>query len=47
MYPYLLRNLDIIKSNQVWQVAITYIPMAKGLMYLLAIIDVYSRFIVG
>lgn len=45
--PYLLRGLEITRSNQVWAIDITYIPMAKGFMYLTAIIDVYSRFIVG
>jgi putative transposase len=47
IYPYLLRNLPIKHSNQVWQVDITYVPMAKGFMYLVAIIDVHSRFVVG
>ena len=47
VYPYLLRNLEISQSNQVWQVDITYIAMAKGFMYLVAVIDVYSRFVVG
>lgn len=46
-YPYLLRNLAIERSNQVWQIDITYIPMARGFLYLTAIIDVYSRFVVG
>ncbi len=46
-YPYLLRGLDITQANQVWQVDISYVPMAGGFMYLVAIIDVYSRFIVG
>lgn len=45
--PYLLGNLCIERANQVWQIDITYIPMKKGFMYLTAIIDVYSRFIVG
>jgi putative transposase len=45
--PYLLRGLHITRPNQVWAVDITYIPMAKGFMYLTAIIDVYSRFVVG
>ena len=44
---YLLRGLKIDHSNQVWSIDITYIPMKKGFMYLTAIIDVYSRFIVG
>jgi putative transposase len=47
VYPYLLRNLEIEKPNQVWQTDITYIPMAKGFMYLTAIIDVHSRKIMG
>lgn len=46
-YPYLLRGLEIVRSGQVWQIDISYIPMAKGFMYLVAIIDVYSRMIVG
>jgi len=45
--PYLLKGLDIKRSNQVWEIDITYIAMAKGFMYLAAIIDVYSRFVVG
>lgn len=47
IYPYLLRNLNIVRPNQVWEIDITYIPMAKGFMYLVAIIDVYSRFVVS
>lgn len=46
-YPYLLKNLKISKPNQVWEIDITYIPMKNGFMYLFAIIDVYTRFIVG
>jgi putative transposase len=45
--PYLLRGLDITQGNHVWQIDISYIPMKKGFMYLTAIIDVYSRYIVG
>jgi len=45
--PYLLRGLEITRPNQVWAIDITYIPMAKGFMYLTAIIDVYSRFVVS
>lgn len=44
---YLLRGLKIDHRNQVWSIDISYIPMKKGFMYLTAIIDVYSRFIVG
>lgn len=47
VHPYLLRNLEITYPNQVWEVDITYIPMEKGFMYLTAIIDVYSRFVVS
>lgn len=45
--PYLLRGLKITKPNQVWEIDISYIPMKKGFMYMTAIIDVYSRFVVG
>lgn len=44
--PYLLRNLPITRSNQVWGVDITYVRMQKGFMYLFVIIDWYSRYIV-
>jgi putative transposase len=47
IHPYLLRGLSIERSNQVWEIDITYIPMAKGFLYLTAIIDVHSRYIVG
>lgn len=47
VHPYLLRNLDIEGPNHVWAIDITYIPMKKGFMYLTAIIDLYSRYIVG
>ena len=46
-YPYLLRGLTIDHPNQVWEMDITYIPMRKGFMYLAAIIDVFSRRIMG
>jgi putative transposase len=42
-FPYLLRNLLIFRPNQVWAADITYIPMAHGFAYLVAIIDWYSR----
>lgn len=45
-YPYLLRGVSIYKPNQVWQADITYIAMKRGFMYLMAIIDVHSRFVV-
>ena len=47
IFPYLLRGLDIDRPNQVWQTDISYIPMEKGFMYLTAIIDVHSRYIVN
>ncbi|MGI6305780.1 MAG: IS3 family transposase [Bacteroidales bacterium] len=46
-YPCLLRNLEIQKPNHVWSLDISYIPMVRGYMYLLAIMDVYSRCILG
>lgn len=46
-YPYLLRDLLIVRPNHVWEVDITYIPMFKGFMYKFAVIDVYSRKIMG
>ena len=45
--PYLLRDINITRPNRVWSTDITYIPMKKGFMYLTAIMDVYSRKIVG
>ncbi|HYW75522.1 MAG TPA: IS3 family transposase [Gammaproteobacteria bacterium] len=43
LYPYLLRGLSIDRANQVWAADVTYVPMAKGFAYLVAIIDWYSR----
>ena len=43
VYPYLLRNIDISRANHVWATDITYIPMARGFGYLVAIMDWYSR----
>ena len=43
VYPYLLRNLSIDRSNHVWATDITYIPMRRGFVYLVAIVDWYSR----
>jgi putative transposase len=42
-FPYLLRNLEISRVNQVWAADITYIPLARGFVYLVAIMDWYSR----
>jgi putative transposase len=47
IHPYMLKGLDINRPNQVWAIDITYIPMKNGFLYLTAIIDVYSRYIVG
>lgn len=46
-YPYLLRNLEINKPNQVWSIDISYVGTPTGFVYLTAIIDWYSRYIVG
>jgi putative transposase len=43
VYPYLLRNLPIVRSNQVWALDTTYIRMEHGFVYLSAVVDVYSR----
>lgn len=43
VYPYLLRGMTISKPNQVWATDITYIPMARGFMYLIAIMDWATR----
>jgi len=47
IYPYLLNDMKITRPNQVWSVDITYIPMAKGFLYLVAIIDWYSRYVLS
>jgi putative transposase len=46
-YPYMLKDMEVMRSNQVWAIDITYIPMKRGFMYLFAIIDLYSRYVVG
>ena len=43
IYPYLLRGLTIDRANQVWAMDITYIPMARGFVYLAAAVDWFSR----
>lgn len=45
IFPYLLRDLEIDRVNQVWTTDITYIPMKKGFIYLTAVMDVKSRFV--
>ncbi|SHI98523.1 Transposase InsO and inactivated derivatives [Dethiosulfatibacter aminovorans DSM 17477] len=47
LYPYLLRKMNITKPNQVWSIDITYCRMPKGFMYLAAIIDWHSKYIVA
>jgi len=47
VYPYLLRDLIIKGPNHVWAADITYVPMTRGFMYMFAIIDIYSRYVVG
>jgi putative transposase len=47
IHPYLLKGLSIERPNQVWAVDLTYIPMKNGFLYLTAIIDLYSRYVVG
>ena len=43
VYPYLLRNLDIVRPNHVWSADITYIPMKRGFVYLFVVLDWASR----
>jgi putative transposase len=47
IYPYLLSGMKITQPNQVWAADITYIPMARGFLYLVAIIDWYSRYVLS
>ena len=47
VYPYLLRRLEINRVNQVWATDITYIPMARGFLYLVAIMDWHSRYVLA
>ena len=47
IYPYLLGGVNITRPNQVWAADITYIPMARGFLYLVAIIDWYSRYVLS
>ena len=45
VYPYLLRDVEITHTNQVWSADITYIRLAEGFVYLVAIIDWHSRYV--
>lgn len=47
VHPYLLRDFSINRENQVWMIDITYLRMSQDLLYLVALIDVYSRYVVG
>jgi putative transposase len=47
VYPYLLRGLKIERADQVWSCDITYLPMPKGFVYLFAVIDWFSRFVLS
>lgn len=47
VYPYLLRDVDIAHCDQVWSTDITYIPMVRGFMYLVAVMDWYSRYVLS
>ncbi|MBI1742883.1 IS3 family transposase [Candidatus Acetothermia bacterium] len=47
VYPYLLRELEVVRPNQVWSADITYLPMIGGFMYLVAILDWYSRYVLA
>ncbi len=47
IYPYLLKDLQITRINQVWATDLTYIPMPTGFMYLMAVIDLYSRKVIA
>ncbi|MBD0293588.1 MAG: IS3 family transposase [Flavisolibacter sp.] len=46
-YPYLLKEISIERKNQVWAIDSTYVPMKDGFLYLCAVIDVHTRYIVG
>lgn len=45
IYPYLLRNVAVVRPDQVWSIDITYIPLRSGFLYLTAIMDWYSRYV--
>ena len=47
IYPYLLRNVAIVRSDQVWSSDITYVPMPHGWMYLTVVMDWYSRYVLS
>ena len=47
VFPYLLRDVAVVRPDQVWSTDITYVPMATGFMYLAAVIDWYSRYVIA
>lgn len=47
VYPYLLRNVEISRPDQVWSTDITYIPLRHGFLYLVAVLDWYSRYVLS
>ena len=47
VYPYLLEKLRVTRPNQAWAADITYLPMARGFLYLVAIMDWHSRYVVA
>jgi putative transposase len=47
IYPYLLRDVRVVRPDQVWSTDITYVPMASGFMYLAAVIDWFSRYVIA
>ena len=47
VYPYLLRNARVTRPNQVWAADITYLPMARGFLYLVVVMDWHSRYVVA
>ena len=46
-FPYLLRNAKVSRPNKAWAAGITYLPMARGFVYLVAVIDWHSRYVVA
>lgn len=47
IYPYLLRDVEIVRPNQVWACDITFVPMSRGYLYLTAVIDWFSRYVLA
>ncbi|MCI0422854.1 MAG: DDE-type integrase/transposase/recombinase, partial [Acidobacteria bacterium] len=47
IYPYLLRGVEVTRPNQVWSSDITYVPLRQGFLYLVAVLDWYSRYVIS